>query len=126
MKDEGTNHAYPPFNPSAFILYPLKEVNHESEPFHQTTILCPVDMSGFSLEALRLAVKMAGATNATLDLLHVIEDPLDELYLSALTQIDPVLFDSYKDEPKRHAKFRRTTEEQPRLAEQFCRDHVQR
>ena len=92
-----------------------------------TRILCPVDMSGFSLEALRLAVKMAGATDATLDLLHVIEDPLDELYLSALTQINPVLFDSYKDEPKRHAKFRRTTEEHAEvLLKQSCRDHVQR
>ena len=90
-------------------------------------ILCPVDMSGFSLEALRLAVKMAGATDATLDLLHVIEDPLDELYMSALTQIDPALFETYKSEPKRRAKFRRTTEEQAEvLLKQFCREHVQR
>jgi universal stress protein A len=90
-------------------------------------MLCPVDMSGFSLDALRLAVKMAGASDATLDVLHVIEDPLDELYMSALTQIDPALFETYKNEPKRRAKFRRTTEEHAEvLLKQFCRDHVQR
>jgi universal stress protein A len=90
-------------------------------------MLCPVDMSGFSLDALRLAVKMAGASDATLDLLHVIEDPLDELYMSALIQIDPALFETYKSEPKRHAKFKRTTEEDAEvLLKQFCRDHVQR
>jgi len=92
-----------------------------------TRILCPVDMSGFSLEALRLAVKLAGASDATLDLLHVIEDPLDELYMSALIQIDPALFESYKSEPKRRAKFRRTTEEHAEvLLKQFCREHVRR
>ena len=89
-------------------------------------MLCPVDMSGFSLDALRLAVKLAGASDATLDLLHVIEDPLDELYMSALTQIDPALFETYKSEPKRRAKFRRTTEEHAEvLLKQFCREHVQ-
>ena len=90
-------------------------------------ILCPVDMSGFSLEALRLAVKIAGAGDADLDLLHVIEDPLDELYMSALTQTDPALLESYKNEPRRHAKFQRTTEDHAEvLLKQICRDHVQR
>ena len=90
-------------------------------------MLCPVDMSSFSLEALRLAVKMAGASDATLDVLHVIEDPLDDLYMSALTQIDPALIETYKSEPKRRAKFRRTTEEHAEVVlKQFCRDHVQR
>lgn len=84
-------------------------------------------MSGFSSEALRLAVKLAEASDSTLDLLHVIEDPLDELYMSALSQIDPALFEIYKSEPKRRAKFRRTTEEHAEiLLKQFCRDHVRR
>ncbi|MBI2365070.1 MAG: universal stress protein [Deltaproteobacteria bacterium] len=70
---------------------------------------------------------MAGASGATLDLLHVIEDPFDEIYLSALTQVDPALFETYKSEPKRRAKFRRTTEEHGEVVlKQFCREQVQR
>jgi nucleotide-binding universal stress UspA family protein len=48
-------------------------------------VLCPVDLSGFSLEALRLAVKVAEASAATLDILHVIHNPFDEIYTSAIT-----------------------------------------
>jgi nucleotide-binding universal stress UspA family protein len=38
-------------------------------------VLCPVDLSEFSLEALKLAVNVAEASAATLDILHVIRAP---------------------------------------------------
>jgi nucleotide-binding universal stress UspA family protein len=47
-------------------------------------ILCPVDLSSSSLEALKLAVKMTQASGATLHLLHVIDNPFDELYMSSI------------------------------------------
>lgn len=39
-------------------------------------ILCPVDLSSFSLDALRLAVRIAETNDAMLDVLHVITIPL--------------------------------------------------
>ena len=54
-------------------------------------ILCPVDLSEFSLEALRLAVKIAESSRAILDILHVIHNPFDEIYLTSVTQTDPAL-----------------------------------
>ena len=39
-------------------------------------VLCPVDLSEFSLEALKLAVNVAEASAATLDILHVIHNPV--------------------------------------------------
>ena len=38
-------------------------------------ILCPVDLSSFSLEAVKLAVKVAESSGAALYLLHVIDNP---------------------------------------------------
>jgi universal stress protein A len=89
-------------------------------------ILCPVDLSGFSLEALRLAVKLAEAGDATLDILHVIHNPFDEIYLTEITQTDPALIDAYAVEPQRRAKILRATEEHSEvLLKQFCHDVVQ-
>ena len=88
-------------------------------------ILCPVDMSEFSLDALRLAVKLAECSDATLDILHVIHNPFDELYMSALTESDPALIDAYAVEPLKRAKIVRATEEHSEvLLKQFCHDTV--
>lgn len=51
-------------------------------------ILCPVDLSGFSLEALKLAAKVAENSDATLNLLHVVDNPYDEIYMGSITQAD--------------------------------------
>lgn len=88
-------------------------------------ILCPVDLSSFSLDALRLAVKIAEASQATLDILHVIHNPFDEIYMTALTQTDPALMEMYAHEPAKRAKILRATEEHAEvLLKQFCRDAV--
>jgi nucleotide-binding universal stress UspA family protein len=89
-------------------------------------ILCPVDLSRFSLDALRLAVNVAEASGATLDILHVIHNPFDEIYLTEITQTDPALIDAYATEPQRRAKALRATEEHSEvLVKQFCHDVVQ-
>lgn len=64
-------------------------------------ILCPVDLSSFSLNAIKLAVKIAETSNAALYLLHVIDNPFDELYMTTITQADPALIELYKSEPLR-------------------------
>ena len=64
-------------------------------------ILCPVDLSGFSMEALRLAVPLAKSGGAVLDILHVIHNPFDELYMSSITESDPAMIDAYAAEPAR-------------------------
>ena len=88
-------------------------------------ILCPVDLSEFSLEALRLAVKAAQSCDATLDVLHVIHNPFDEIYLTSITQTDPALIDAYAAEPQKRAKILRATEEHSEvLLKQFCHDEV--
>jgi nucleotide-binding universal stress UspA family protein len=88
-------------------------------------ILCPVDLSAFSLEALRLALKVAETSDATLDILHVIHNPFDELYLTAITETDPALIEMYANEPQRRANILRATEEHSEvLLKQFCRDAV--
>lgn len=90
-------------------------------------ILCPVDMSEFSLQALRLAVEVAGASGATLDILHVIHNPFDELYMTALTETDPALIDAYALEPHKRANIVRATEEHSEvLLKQFCHETVKR
>jgi nucleotide-binding universal stress UspA family protein len=90
-------------------------------------ILCPVDLSEFSLEALRLAVDVAEASGVTLDILHVIHNPFDELYMSALTETDPALLDAYALQPQQRAKMIRATEDHAEvLLKQFCRDTVKR
>ena len=88
-------------------------------------ILCPVDMSEFSLQALRLAVEVARASNATLDILHVIHNPFDELYMTAIAEADPALLDAYALEPQKRANIVRATEEHAEvLLKQFCHDIV--
>jgi nucleotide-binding universal stress UspA family protein len=88
-------------------------------------ILCPVDLSAFSLEALRLALKVAETSDATLDILHVIHNPFDEIYLTAITETDPALMDIYASEPQRRANILRATEEHSEvLLKQFCRDAI--
>ena len=88
-------------------------------------VLCPVYLSEFSLEALKLAVNVAEASAATLDILHVIHNPFDELYMTALTQTDPALIDAYANENKRRAKIMRVTEEHAEvLLKQFCHEIV--
>ncbi|HEX2928870.1 MAG TPA: universal stress protein [Candidatus Binatia bacterium] len=89
-------------------------------------ILCPVDLSSFSLDALRLAIKIAEASHATLDILHVIHNPFDEIYMTALTQTDPALMEMYANEPQRRARILRATEEHAEvLLKQFCRETVE-
>jgi len=73
-------------------------------------ILCPVDLSSFSLEALKLAVKMTDASGAALYLLHVIDNPFDELYMTSLTEAEPALLGLYRSEPLKRAKILRATE----------------
>ena len=88
-------------------------------------ILCPVDLSDFSLEALRLAIKVAQSCDATLDVLHVIHNPFDELYMTSITQTDPALLDAYAAEPQQRAKVLRATEEHAEvLLKQFCHNDI--
>lgn len=88
-------------------------------------ILCPVDMSPFSLDALRLAANLAECSDATLDVLHVIHNPFDELYMTAIAETNPALIDAYAMEPQKRARFVRATEEHSEvLLKQFCRDTV--
>jgi nucleotide-binding universal stress UspA family protein len=89
-------------------------------------ILCPMDLSIFSLDALRMALKVAVSSDAVLDILHVIHNPFDDIYMSEITQTDPALLDAYASEPQRRAKVLRSTEEHSEvLLKQFCRETVQ-
>jgi len=88
-------------------------------------ILCPVDLSEFSLEALRLAAQLADRNSAVLDILHVIHNPFDELYMTSITSTDPALLDAYAAESRERAKIVRATEEHAEvLLKQFCCDEV--
>jgi universal stress protein A len=89
-------------------------------------ILCPVDLSTFSREAVKLAVKVAENSDATFYLLHVIDNPYDELYMSSLTEADPALIEMYQNEPAKRAKvLRRTVEHSEILLKQFCHPWVE-
>lgn len=89
-------------------------------------VLCPVDLSAFSLDALRLAVQVAENSGAVLDILHVIHNPFDEIYLKAITQSDPALLEAYAKEPQRRTNFLRATEEEAEvLSKQFSHDTAQ-
>ena len=89
-------------------------------------ILCPVDLSSFSLEAVQLAVKIAESSGARLYLLHVIGNPFDEFYMTSITQTDPAAIDLYKDEFQRRTKIRRATEEHSEvLLKQFCHESIE-
>ena len=74
-------------------------------------ILCPVDLSSFSLDALKLAVTLAESNDATLDVLHVIHNPFDEIYMTGIAQADPASMEGYTTEPQARAKILRATEE---------------
>ena len=88
-------------------------------------VLCPVDLSAFSMEGLRLAVQLAKSSEAVLDILHVIHNPFDELYMTSITESDPAMIDAYAAEPARRAKIVRATEEHAEvLLKQFCHDTV--
>ena len=78
-------------------------------------ILCPVDLSSFSLDALRLAVKIAETNDAMLDVLHVIHNPFDEIYMTGITQADPASMEGYTTEPQARAKI---------LLKRFCREVI--
>lgn len=88
-------------------------------------ILCPVDLSSFSLDALRLAVRIAETNDAMLDVLHVIHNPFDEIYMTGITQADPALVEGYTTEPQARAKILRATEESSEiLLKQFCHEVI--
>ncbi len=88
-------------------------------------ILCPVDLSAFSLEALELAVKLTAASDAILYLLHVIDNPFDEIYMTRITQVDPASLELYKQEPLKRSKIMKATVEHSEvLLKQFCQDSV--
>ncbi|HTN72683.1 MAG TPA: universal stress protein [Methylomirabilota bacterium] len=89
-------------------------------------ILCPVDLSSFSLTAVKLAVKITESSGAALYLLHVIDNPFDELYLSSITQTDPAAIDLYKNEFHQRSKILRATEEHSQvLLKQFCHEAIE-
>ena len=88
-------------------------------------ILCPMDLSEFSLDGLRLAIKVAESCDATLDILHVIHNPFDELYMTAIAETNPALSEAYAMEPQKRANILRATAEHSEvLLKQFCRDTV--
>ncbi len=88
-------------------------------------ILCPVDLSRFSLDGLKLAVKVAAASKAALYVLHAIDNPFDELYMSSIGQADPALLGLYRSQPMKRAKIVTATEEHSAvLLKQFAHDWV--
>ena len=89
-------------------------------------ILCPADLSTFSLEAVKLAVKVAENSGATLYMLHVIDSPFDDLYMSSITEADPALLEMYQNEPAKRAEvLRRTVAHSEILLKQFCHPWVE-
>lgn len=89
-------------------------------------ILCPVDLSVFSLQALKLAVKVAESSGAAMDILHVIHNPFDDIYMSEITQTNPAQIEAYAREPQRRAKILQATEAHSEvLLKQFCHETVQ-
>jgi len=89
-------------------------------------ILCPVDLSSFSRDALKLAAEISKSTNATLYLLHVIHNPLDELYMTSITQADPASIELYRKEPTKRSQLLKTIKEHSQiLLKQFCHNQLQ-
>jgi universal stress protein A len=89
-------------------------------------ILCPIDLSSSSREALKLAVQIAENSRASLYLLHVIDNPFDEFYMSSITEADPALIEMYSSEPaKRHRLMKATVAHSQILLKQFCHAWVQ-
>jgi universal stress protein A len=88
-------------------------------------ILCPVDLSVSSLEALKTAVKLAGASAAGLYVLHVIDNPFDDLYMSSIGQADPAILGLYQSRPLKRARIVAATERHSQvLLKQFAHDWV--
>jgi nucleotide-binding universal stress UspA family protein len=89
-------------------------------------ILCPTDLSTFSFNAIRLAVQIAQSSNATVYVLHVIDNPYDDLYMSPITQADPAMLALYSEEPLRRRRLLKTTMEHSQvMLKQFCHDLVE-
>ena len=60
-----------------------------------------------------------------LDVLHVIHNPFDEIYMTGITQADPASIERYTTEPQARAKILRATEESSEiLLKQFCREVI--
>lgn len=89
-------------------------------------ILCPVDLSRFSLEALKQAVRIAQNSTATLYVLHVIDNPFDELYtMTPITQTDPAAAALYRGEEARKAEIlKEAAEHSQALLKQFSHPFV--
>jgi universal stress protein A len=66
-------------------------------------VLCPVDLSGFSLDALKLAVEITRASGAALYVVHAVDNPFDELYMSSIAQADPAALGLYQRRPVKRA-----------------------
>ncbi len=95
-------------------------------PLNFKRILCPMDLSTFSLDALKLAAQIAETSSATLYILHVIDNPFDDLYMSSITQTNPALLEMYKTEPLRRSKIMEATMSHSQvLLKQFCHDWVE-
>ena len=85
-----------------------------------------MDLSSSSREALKLSVQVAESSGSTLYLLHVIDNPFDELYMSSITESDPALIEMYSAEPaKRHRLMKATVAHSEILLKQFCHPWVQ-
>ena len=90
-------------------------------------ILCPVDLSRFSRYALRLAANLAESSNASLYILHVVQNPFDELYMTPITQADPGATKLYQRESSKRAELLdAATRHSEVLLKQFCHDQVDR
>src|SRR5262249_27974910 len=89
-------------------------------------ILCPVDLSDFSLTAVKLAVQLAQNSGARLYFLHVLDNPFNQKYMTSITQTDPAAIELYKTEFMRRSKIVRATEEHSAvLLKQFCHESVE-
>ena len=89
-------------------------------------VLCPIDLSSFSREALKLAVQIVQNSPSSLYLLHVIDNPFDELYMSSLTEADPALIEMYSTEPAKRNRLMKTTVAHSQvLLKQFCHPWVE-
>jgi nucleotide-binding universal stress UspA family protein len=90
-------------------------------------ILCPIDMSVFSLEALKIGATLAESSGASMSLLHVIDNPFDELYMKSITQADPVLFELYQKQPLRRSRIVTALVDHAEvILKQFCQQWVDR
>jgi nucleotide-binding universal stress UspA family protein len=88
-------------------------------------ILCPIDMSEFSLEALKLGAKIADISGASMSLLHVIDNPFDELYMKSITQADPALFELYQKQPHRRSRIVAALVDHAEvMLKQFCHESI--